>query len=110
MMRGYAVNEVTKQCAVLSGGDECSTVIYHVPNGWKYLNPGEEDAIAGCPVGYQQVSLPYKVKPYWQFGCLVPGHSGSNYTLYYFWFRIVAPVVLSVIIGWVVLRKLHSAK
>lgn len=110
MMRSYAVNEATQQCAVLNGGDECSTITYDIPAGWKYQEVGDGSTMGGCPAGYQQVSLAHKTKPHWQLFCLFPIHSGSSYTFNYFWFRIVVPVVLLVIIGWLVSRKFHTAK
>jgi hypothetical protein len=67
------VNHQTRQCAVITPGDECGDVI--LPPGWEYL---DEAAGEVCPDGYTTIEL----RPEWAHfkvaHCCTEGHSGTS--------------------------------
>ena len=91
MPQQYIINNHTKECAEFSAGDEC--VIFEIPEGWQII--GELGKVK-CPDGYNKINPKFKAKPVWRMFCLWPKHSGSNYTFYYFWSRVV---IIMVILG-----------
>ncbi len=104
-MRQYITNHQTKECAVFNAGDECERHI--VPTGWLVLDyngpfydsRGNFIGGAPCPDGYAFVEdLEIKTKPVWEMFCLLPNHSGSSFTQYYFWSRLIGIIVLIVLI------------
>ncbi|MDZ7799013.1 MAG: hypothetical protein U5L76_05455 [Patescibacteria group bacterium] len=102
----YIINSDTKQCAEFFAGDEC--VIYEVPEDWQII--GELGEVK-CPAGYNKINLKLKGKPVWRMFCLWPGYSGSNYTFYYFWSRVImAAVILGLILMILIIIKKRNKK
>ncbi len=67
------VNHQTRQCAVITPGDECGDVI--LPPGWEYLDEASGEV---CPEGYTTIEL----RPDWAHfkvpHCCMEGHSGTS--------------------------------
>ncbi len=67
------VNHQTRQCAIITPGDECGDVI--LPAGWEYL---DEAAGEGCPEGYASIELYPEWAHFKVSHCCTEGHSGVS--------------------------------
>jgi len=66
-----AVNHKTRQCALITPGDECGIVI--LPADWEYL---DETAGESCPSDYTIIKLFPEWDRYKAHHCCTEGHSG----------------------------------
>ncbi len=100
----YIVNDETKECSIFRGGDEC--VNRSIPEGWRFFDfvDFEKDP-EECPNGYTKVSVETNSKPVWSLSCLLPFHSGSNYSALFFW-----PIIIVVIVVVIILVKRKKSK
>jgi len=92
-LREYIINNETKQCASFSAGDECQRCV--IPQGWQRLGYYSE---ADCPEDYIMIEPEIQCRPVWKLFCIIPGHSGSNFTQYYFWHKLVPTIVVIILI------------
>lgn len=67
------VNHQTRQCAIITPGDECGGVI--LPAGWEYL---DKSAGVECPAGYATVELKVEWTHFKAAHCCTKGHSGTS--------------------------------
>mgnify|MGYP003995224647 FL=1 len=96
----YIVNDNSKEGAIYKGGDEC--VKHTMPEGWQFFGFIDETS---CPAEYTEVFIETDSKPVWSLSCLMPFHSGSNYSALFFWPIIIAIVIIIVIVILVTKRK-----
>ena len=68
-----AVNEETKQCGMMPGGDECANC--YPTNGWTLLGDGVD---VECPAGYASGEPEYACDHFKAQHCCTEGHSGSS--------------------------------
>ncbi len=68
-----AVNEETKECGQMPGGDEC-TNCYPI-NGWTQLGDGYD---VECPEGYTYAQPEYQCDHFKAQFCCTEGHSGAS--------------------------------
>ena len=96
----YIVNHNTKECATFWAGDECEK--YEIPVGWQVLGTTHE---VECPAGYSKVDLKLKAQPVLESFCLLPGHSGSDYSFNYFWYRVGGGIIILALIIFIIIKK-----
>lgn len=67
-----AVNEETKECGQMPGGDECTSC--YPTDGWELLGDGVD---VECPAGYTSAEPQYACEPFKTWFCCTDGHSGA---------------------------------
>lgn len=67
------VNHALKQCAMISGGDEC--IACTAPPGWEVVGFSPD---AQCPIGYTEVQIEPVCERSKSLRCCLPGHSGAQ--------------------------------
>jgi hypothetical protein len=67
-----AVNEETKECGMMPGGDECANC--YPTNGWTLLGNGVD---VECPTGYVSGEPEYACEHFKARHCCTESHSGS---------------------------------